>query len=103
MVLFDQRAKYVRQRLVQRARLFKIDKPGFGLGHAVAQLVRHHVDSDGKAVKYFPVAVAKYHLLTVPEGVLIFPAVMYGAGQNKPFIIERIALIFFPEEIMSNT
>ena len=65
--------------------------------------MRHHVDGDGKAVKYFPVAVAKYHLLTVPEGVLIFPAVMHGAGQNKPFIIERITLIFFPEEIMGNT
>ena len=80
MVLLHQRAKHVRQRLVQRAGLLKVDKPGFSLGHAVAQLMRHDVYGDGKAVKYFPVAVAKYHLLTVPEGVLIFPTVVNGAG-----------------------
>ena len=68
----------------------------------MAEFVRHNVDGNGKTVKYFPVAIAKDHLLTVPEGVLVFPAIMHGAGEDQPFIIERVPLVFFPEEIVSD-
>ena len=65
--------------------------------------MRHHVDGNGEAVEDFSVTVAKDHLLAVPEGVLILTAVMHGAGEDQPLIIERIALILLPEEIMGDT
>ena len=65
--------------------------------------MRYHVDGNGKAVEDFPVAIAKDHLLAVPEGVLILTAIVHGAGEDQPFVIERIALILLPEEIMGNT
>ena len=102
MELLHQRAENVREGFIQRARLFKVDQARFGFGHAVRQLVRHHVDSDGETVEDFAVSVAKYHLLTVPEGVLVLLAIVNGAAQRQPLVIQRIALIRLPEEIIGN-
>ncbi len=102
MVLLHQRAEYVGKRFIQRTRLLEIDQPGFGFGYAMRQLMRDHVDSDGKAIEYFAVAVAKHHLLSVPEGVLIRLAIVNGAKQLQPLIVERITLIGLPEKIVGD-
>ncbi|VXB50693.1 hypothetical protein PANT111_150102 [Pantoea brenneri] len=64
------------------------------------QFVRHHVDCDGKTIKNLAVTITKYHLLTVPEGVLVFIAVMDRSEQFQPLIIQRVALVGLPEKVI---
>jgi len=100
LILFHQRAEDVRKRFVERARLLEINQPGFGFRHAMAELMAHHVNGDSKAVENFAITVAEDHLLPVPEGVLVFASVMDSAAQHQPFVVQRIALIGFPEKFV---
>ncbi len=62
----------------------------------------HHINRNGKAIKNFAITVTKYHLLTVPEGVLIFFPVMDGTKQLQPLIIQRVTLISLPEKVIGD-
>ena len=66
------------------------------------QLVADHVDGDGETVEDLAVAVAEHHLLAVPESVLVLLAVVHAADQRQPFIIQRIAPVGLPEEIVGD-
>ena len=64
--------------------------------------MRHYVNSDSKTIKNLAIAVAEYHLLAVPERVLIFVTIVDAAGELQPAVIQRISLVALPEKLMGD-
>ena len=83
------RAGDVGERLVQAARLARIDEARGPLGDRVGQLVRGDVHRDREAARVHVVAVAVDHLRSVPERVDVVVAVVDRADQLAARAVER--------------
>src|SRR5919198_1307066 len=71
LVLLDERAEHVGDRLVQSAGLAEVEETERLLRHPVRQLVADDVDRLGEPGEKLAVAVAEHHPLAVPEGVVV--------------------------------
>src|SRR3569833_362781 len=58
-----------------------------------------HVDRNGEACEDYAIAVAKYHLLAVPESIVVFFSEVYRGIERQPGIIYGIAFIGMEIEI----
>ena len=100
LVLLDERAPHVRQRLVHRARLAPVLEAGLGLGHPVAELVADHVERARHHAEHLPVAVAEHHPLAVPEGVRVHVAEVDHAAERHAGVVDRVAAVRLEPELV---
>ncbi|GBC80271.1 hypothetical protein HRbin09_01505 [bacterium HR09] len=69
-----------------------VSKVGGPLGNTVGQLVGYHVQGVGKRRKGGAIAVAKHHLRTVPEGVVVLIAVVHGSDELHAGAVNGVAV-----------
>ena len=100
-MLLDQYTEHVRYRFIERPGLIGVKEPGFTFDHAVGQFVADQIQGASEALEDFAIAVAEHHLRTVPERILVLLPVMHGANQGKTLIVDRVAAMHFPEEIIA--
>jgi hypothetical protein len=84
---------------VQGAGLLHVDEPSLVFGDAVAKFMPDDIERNGETVEQLRIAIAEYHPLPVPKGVVIFPAVMDRGIERQTFVIDRVPLVVLPEEI----
>src|SRR5215831_6211714 len=84
--------KDIGNRLVQSPTLVLINEPTWHgiLRHAVCEFVGHDVQRTGKTYECLPITITIDHLPTIPERVIVMPAVVYGCVQTQPSAIDRV-------------
>jgi len=96
-------AEHIGHRLIQSAGLVGVDQPSSVLDHAMGQFVADHLEAGGEASEDFTVSITEDHASAVPEGVLVALAVMDGAQQAQPGVVDRVAALRLAEELPGGT
>jgi hypothetical protein len=97
-VLLGEGSEHVGDRLVEGARLARVDESSRALDHAVTEFVGDDAERSREAREHLAVAVAEHHPLTVPERVVVAPAIVHRCQERASCAVERQSLERVPQE-----